>query len=72
MGLTAPASIIIAGILIAVAIAVTNHWDFVSRDGASYRLNKWTGEIVLCTPQPIGGRVMAGMGYACDPTSSKQ
>jgi hypothetical protein len=47
-----PLAIIIAGALIAAAIALTNHWSFhpVSTAGGVgvYRLNRWTGDTALC------------------------
>ena len=39
-------AIIIASVLIAGVIALTNHWALNS-DG-SLRLNRWTGTVVLC------------------------
>lgn len=67
MQLSVQTSVIVAGALIAVAIALTNHWEFTSRDGASYRLNRWTGSITLCAPH---GHVAAGMDFACTPVPS--
>jgi hypothetical protein len=40
-------AIIIAGVLIATAVALTNHWAF---DPGGYLLNRWTGTVVVCTP----------------------
>ena len=39
-------AIIIAGALIAGAIALTNHWELVSP--GILRLNRWTGTVVWC------------------------
>jgi hypothetical protein len=39
-------STIIAGALIAAAIALTNHWAYV--EGAL--LNRWTGTVFICIP----------------------
>jgi|SoimicMinimDraft_3_1059731.scaffolds.fasta_scaffold509532_1 hypothetical protein len=39
-------AIIIASVLIAGVIALTNHWA-LNGDG-SLRLNRWTGTVVLC------------------------
>jgi hypothetical protein len=45
-------AIIIAGALIAAAIALTNHWALVAVRAESgdliLRLNRWTGNIVNC------------------------
>ena len=38
---------IIAGALIAAAIALTNHWEPV-QNGAL--LNRWTGAVYMCAP----------------------
>jgi hypothetical protein len=46
------AAIIIAGALIAAAIALTNHWDILGNPDGSpltlVRLDRWTGKVVLC------------------------
>jgi bacteriorhodopsin len=47
--------IIIAGGLIAAAIALTNHWALytVGDNFASFlRLNRWTGTVVVCGGLP--------------------
>ena len=55
------AAIIIAGALIAAAIALTNHWVlFRTPEGATVRLNRWTGTAVMC-----GGRVLPGWEMPC-------
>jgi excisionase family DNA binding protein len=46
-----PTAIVIAGTLIAAAIALTNHWTFAVVPGeinTTLRMNRWTGSIVLC------------------------
>src|SRR5438445_196340 len=51
-------AIVIAGALIAAAIALTNHWE-LHQDDPMVRLNRWTGAVVLCLPfQPPGGTGM--------------
>jgi len=64
MKLGSQTSVIVAGTLVAAAILFSNHWAFAWGGGATYRLNRWTGTITLCAPQPQG-HVAAGMGYAC-------
>lgn len=45
-------AIIIAGALIAAAIALTNHWTLVAQHNENstliLRLNRWTGSVVEC------------------------
>jgi hypothetical protein len=57
--ITTPLAVIIAGVLIAVAIALTNRWSFhpVSTPGgvAVYRSDRWTGDTVLCAAGPDAG-----------------
>ena len=57
-------AIIIAGALIAAAIALTNHWALVQTGdpGSSLlvRLNRWTGVVVIC-----GGSVQPGWEMPC-------
>ena len=55
------AAIIIAGALIAGAIALTNHWAPVG-DG-TMQLNRWTGTITSCFPIKISG----GIEWQCPP-----
>jgi hypothetical protein len=46
------AAIVIAGVLIAAAIAFTNHWALVAQrleaGDTILRLNRWTGSVVNC------------------------
>jgi hypothetical protein len=56
-------AIIIAGALIAAAIALTNHWELQSGD-SFVRLNRWTGAIVLCLPVQPGATAME-MEFHC-------
>jgi hypothetical protein len=58
-------AIIVAGALIALSIALTNHWEMVSSGEGTYRLNRWTGGIHLCLPQQTG----ESMEYACSSSS---
>lgn len=51
-------AVIIAGALIAAAIALTNHWSLIgdpsspgNREGTMLaRLDRWTGSVVICAP----------------------
>ena len=44
-------AIIIAGALIAGAIALTNHWSFLTGGyPTGTLLNRWTGTVYLCGP----------------------
>ena len=59
--ISTPWAIIVAGALIAAAIALTNHWVlFRTPEGATVRLNRWTGTAVMC-----GGRVSPGWELPC-------
>jgi hypothetical protein len=48
-----PGAIIIAGALIAAALALTNHWTLVQAgDGGTIMLmNRWTGTVLVCEPR---------------------
>ena len=41
-------AIIIAGALIAAAIALTNHWALYQNSDTLLRLNRWTGDVIVC------------------------
>jgi hypothetical protein len=45
-------AIVIAGALIAAAIALTNHWAVQGGQSGvpPLLLNRWTGTVVMCTP----------------------
>jgi hypothetical protein len=45
-----PAAIVAGAVIIAAAIALTSHWSVqpVSSRIGALRLNRWTGEVVLC------------------------
>ena len=47
-------AIIIGGGLVALAILFTNHWQIMqgSQGFSVYRLNRWTGTIDVCMPDP--------------------
>jgi hypothetical protein len=55
-------AIIIAGALIAAAIALTNHWSFDPgpQGGTATLLNRWTGRVIVC-----GGHVLVGWEIPC-------
>jgi hypothetical protein len=59
--ITTPLAIIIAGVLIAAAIALTNRWSFqpISTAGgvAVYRLDRWTGDTALCAAADPGWKI---------------
>ncbi len=43
-------AIALAGALIAASIGLTNHWEMATLSGpAVARLDRWTGEVVICT-----------------------
>jgi len=43
-----PVAIIIAGIFVAAAILVTNHWQLSGAQSDAVRLDRWTGDTVAC------------------------
>jgi hypothetical protein len=65
INIATPLAIIIAGALVAAAIALTNRWEFypAPQGGLAYRLDRWTGRVVAC-----GGSVQPGWEIPC-PTS---
>ena len=46
--MTTPWAIIIAGALIAVAILITEHYQLVGVGTVPYRLDRWTGRVMVC------------------------
>jgi len=59
-----PAAIILAGVLIAASVAMTNRWAISNSApfAGAYRLDRWTGQIMWCshtpplTPNPLDCR----------------
>jgi len=68
------ASAIIAGaVVIALAILISNHWQFAissSGYGVALRLNRWTGRISICVVDPNSTKdpSLTGAQLACNPT----
>ena len=67
------ASAIIAGaVVIALAILISNHWQFAissSGYGVALRLNRWTGTISICVVDPNAAKdvSLTGAQLACNP-----
>jgi hypothetical protein len=59
------AAIIIAGALIAAAIALTNHWQLQGGENGGLLLNRWTGTIAIC-----GGIKLPEWEATCPPTNA--
>jgi hypothetical protein len=49
--MSVPAAIVVGAVIVAAAIALTSHWSVqpVSGRVGGLLLNRWTGEVVLCT-----------------------
>jgi hypothetical protein len=63
-------AIVIGAALIAASILVTNHWSINTMSTAltaAARLNRWTGEIELCSVdvKTISGSDVAGAKLEC-------
>jgi hypothetical protein len=63
-------AIVVAGGLIALAIMITNHWTINTLANgltAAARLNRWTGEIELCSVnvQTLSGANVTGARLEC-------
>jgi hypothetical protein len=63
-------AIVIAGGLIALAIMITNHWTINTLANgltAAARLNRWTGEIELCSVEvkTLSGFNVSGAKLEC-------
>jgi hypothetical protein len=41
-------SVVIAGTLIAVAILIAFRWQISAATGVIYRLDRWTGNLIVC------------------------
>jgi hypothetical protein len=44
-----PLAIVIAGLLIAAAILISLRWEISAATGVVYRLDRWTGAVMVCT-----------------------
>ena len=62
------AAIAVGAALIALAIMLTSHWTTTtSSAGQTFRLNRWTGSIEVCSvdPKTIIGPTFAGAKLDC-------
>ena len=48
--MTTSRAVLIAGVLIAAAIVLTNRYAFVGGGESAWRLDRLTGEVVMCLP----------------------
>jgi hypothetical protein len=48
-----PFSIVAAGVIIAVALAVLFRWHIITSEAHIVRIDRWTGKVQICT-QPDG------------------
>jgi hypothetical protein len=48
-----PYSVVVAGVIIAVALAFLFRWHIVTSDARIVRIDRWTGKIQICN-QPDG------------------
>ena len=66
-------AIVIGAALIAAAVMITNHWELGFAHGndssTTMRMNRWTGTISICVPDPksIKQNSFAGMELSCTP-----
>ena len=71
-----PIAIIVAGVLVAAAIALTNHGEIIHYEivgtpvgsAAMVRFDRWTGSLEVCVidlETIAGGSMMAGAKLAC-------
>ena len=72
-----PVAIIIAGIFVAAAILVTNHWQLSGTQSDAVRLDRWTGDdscsrlvIPMSDGQRVHGAWKSGAADAATPSSS--
>jgi hypothetical protein len=66
-----PIAIAAGAVLIALAILITNHWQFAissSGYGVALRLNRWTGTISICVVDPNSAKdpSLTGAQLLCD------
>lgn len=47
-------AIILAGALIAFAVALTGRWQVSAAPGGLYRLDRWTGAVSACDTAGVG------------------
>jgi hypothetical protein len=48
-----PFSVVVAGVIIAVAFAILFRWHILTSEARIVRIDRWTGKIQICT-QPDG------------------
>ncbi len=61
-------AILLGAALIAAAIAVTGRWEIALVQGATIRLDRWTGEVVICAPdaRTMPKDTIVGTKVACE------
>jgi hypothetical protein len=60
--MSTPISIAIAGVVVALTILITGHWQIsAAGPGRAYRLDRWTGAITDCRS-----------GEPCEPLSTER
>jgi hypothetical protein len=70
-----PITIIIAALIIAGSMAVLFRWRVISLSIGLQRLDRWTGEIVGCTPVidlSDAERLHVGVQYRCKEMTSEE
>jgi hypothetical protein len=62
-------AIVIAGALIAAAIAIVGRWEFTFGRADVYRLDRWTGRSVVCYANTNAdtGIPARGAEFICEP-----
>ena len=68
-GLATPAAIIIGATIIAGAMLYLARWDIRSgATGGVYLVNRWTGVVYVCDPQPDQHGLQQRFGKVCPDT----
>ncbi len=61
-------SILVGAVAVAIALLITFHWEIIVTDSVTYRLNRWTGTIEICTARDDrepGAAFGSGIEYRC-------
>jgi hypothetical protein len=58
-----PLAILVAGIIVAAAIAFVFRWQIIPAGGDAYRLDRWSGRISICASTDFH----SGSEMVCDP-----
>lgn len=66
------AAILGAGAMIAITLAFMLRWEMAPDRLIAYRLDRWTGNVVACTPAVLPSVYGSAVPVSCDVTATEE